>query len=769
MKIQTGVTSLIALVVAGLFPAVAHAQEAKPEATGIEDIVVTARKREENLQKVPISVTALSAIALKNQSVQTVKDIQYQTPSLTINPTNSDRNNLSVTIRGQNVSDTLLSVDPAIGIYIDGVNYAKTLGTELAVLTDVTRVEVLKGPQGTLFGRNTTGGALSVTTKLPNGNFEGEATLRTDEFSRIGGSAVLNVPLDGDNLALRLVGSYDHRNSFGQNTALGNGIGGDLDGGGIRGTLLWKASSAVEVILRGDYAKTSTTPQAWKSRDLVIGAPGALSAMAEVLAEMPAGTTPAQARDAYISGSNSGKFWNTSNDVTGLHSLVKSYGGSATINIDLSDSAKFKSITSFRSMSRDTLMDQDGSSFHILKVNGITSQKLWQEEAQFSGKALNDRLDWIIGGFYSRETGNDGTLAWALEKINPTVSVTVGDVINKSAAAFGQITYRVTDELSLTGGLRYTEDSKDLVSRNHTENLSGVVIACAVPGLTVATCLDGQTYSGKFHNLAYTAVIDYKVTPDVLVYAKTSTGYRSGGFNLRGTANPATRVPFLPEHVTDYEIGFKGDFLDHRVRINLAGYRSSYNDIQRSILIPIPTSPFTTTVTLNAASARIWGLEAELTVKPTDALTLRASGAITDAKYLVFKDQVGGDFSGLKFGATPKYTYTLSAGYNVPIASGPLHLQVDWAWQDTIYYFPTSLYNGLTKTPDLRGQDAYGLLNMRISKTFENPRLDVAFFVRNVLNRKYYSVGLDTSTSLGFNSGVPGDPRVIGAEATIKF
>ena len=777
MKKLSCTISFIALAAAGLIPESALAQDnTRPEAraddgveTGIGDIVVTARKREENLQTVPISVTAFTATALKNQSVQSVKDIQFQTPSLTIAPTNSDRNNLSVTIRGQNVSDTLLTVDPAIGIYIDGVNYAKTLGTELAVLTDVERVEVLKGPQGTLFGRNTTGGALSVTTKLPSGVFEGAVTVRTDEYRRAGGSLVLNLPIMGEDLALRLVGSYDRRDSFGTNRFLGKGLGGDLNGGGIRGALRWKATESVEVVLRGDYSKTSTTPSQWKARELVIAAPGALTALSQIRAELGAGTTAEQARAAYLADGNTRNFWDTNNDLVDQHSRVESYGGSGTITIDLADSVQFKSITSFRHLNRDTLMDQDGSRFKILSVNGLTTQKLWQEEVQIAGKAFDGRLDYIVGGFYSHETGNDGATAKAVQALSSAVSVNVGDVVNKSAAAYSQFTFALDDQFSFTGGLRYTEDRKELITRNHTRNAAGAVIACAVPGLTVANCLDGKSYTGKFTNLAYTAVIDYKPQPGLLFYAKTSTGYRSGGFNLRGTAIEATRRPFLPEHVTDYEIGMKADLFDRRVRLNLAGYRSSYNDIQRSVLIAIPTPPFTTTVTRNAAKARIWGAEAELTVKPTDALTLRATSAYTDAKYTTYRDEFGNDFSDLAFSLTPKYTYTLSAAYDVPIKGGPLHVQADWAWQDTVFFFPTSLYNGVAKTPDLRGQGAYGLLNLRVSKSFEREGLDIAFYVRNALNRKYYNVGLDTSTSLGFNTGAPGDPRVIGAEATFKF
>ncbi|MBB3862659.1 iron complex outermembrane receptor protein [Novosphingobium hassiacum] len=763
-KMQSG-ASLVALacatMISSLWTDVARAQSTDE---GIADIVVTARKRAESLQNVPIAVTALDSVALKNQSVQSVKDVQYQTPSLVIAPTNADRNSLTVSIRGQSVADTLLTVDPAIGIYIDGVNFAKTVGTELASLVDVERVEVLKGPQGTLFGRNTTGGALSITTKMPTYTFGGELIGRTDYYGRAGGSIVLNLPISDDVLALRLVGSYDRRDSFGKNRIDGLGIGGDLDGGSIRGTLLWNASDAIEVVLRGDYNKTSTSAQAFKARELFIAAPGSRAAAGAILADRGA-TTLAGARLAYIADGNTDKFWDANQNVTPSHSRVKSYGGSGTITVDLGDSTQLKSITSYRRLTRDTLMDMDGSRYNLLEVNGLTSQKLFAQEGQLTGKLLDESVDWIIGGFYSHETGNDGTRTFALKSLGLPRNVVDGDVINKSIAGFGQFTWRFVDKLSFTGGLRYTKDTKSLISRNRALSTP---ITCQVPSPdTPGVCQ--RTFKDSWDDMSYTAVLDYQPRDGLLLYAKTSRGFRSGGFNLRGSIDPQTFLPFEPENVTDYEVGLKADLLDRHLRLNLAGYRSSYKDIQRSVVVPSGNGSGISTVIQNAASARINGLEAEITAKPTQALTLRATGAMTDAKYSRYVNGLGADLSGLKFPFTPKWTYTLSAGYDFPLDNGPLHIQADWGWQDDIYFFPDSLFNGTNGLPDLRGQKAYGLLNGRISKSFEKERFEVAFFVRNALNKKYYAAGLDTGSSLGFSSGIPGDPRLVGAEASIKF
>ncbi|MET0378252.1 MAG: TonB-dependent receptor plug domain-containing protein, partial [Spongiibacteraceae bacterium] len=236
---------------------------------GLEEVVVTARKREETLQSVPIAVTAVTAESIQNQSIQDLRQIQYSTPGLTMNPPNSDRSNSAPQIRGQSISDTVLTVDPAVGIYIDGVNIAKTNGGELSSLLDVERIEVLKGPQGTLFGRNTTGGAISVSFKQPTGEFEGEVIGRTDNWGRKGGALVLNLPITGPDLALRIAGQYDNREGFGENVANGDDISGDMDSGNVRTALLWRPTETVELTLRADYTHSNQEGPAYKLGGLV--------------------------------------------------------------------------------------------------------------------------------------------------------------------------------------------------------------------------------------------------------------------------------------------------------------------------------------------------------------------------------------------------------------------------------------------------------------------------------------------------------------------
>ncbi len=736
-------------------PATGFAQDG----SAIEEVVVTARKRSENLQSVPVAVTAISAEAIKNQSIESIRDITNQTPSLLVNQGSSGRNSLVVTIRGQTNNDLLLTVDPAVGIYIDGVSLAKTITGELANLTDVDHVEVLKGPQGTLYGRNTTGGSLNIFTRLPTGELGGEITLRTGNFGRYGGAVIANLPLKGDDLALRIVGNYDKRDPWGKNVYSGKGAGGDLDGGTLRGTLLARPADKVEVLIRGDYTKSTTTSIPHKSRGLI-----PTSAAATTFVPRETGVPGGAAGAAAYAGANANLgFWDTNFNYDSKEHTY-SWGTSATVNVDLTADMAFKAISAYRVADRDTFYDLDGSPFNILHTHGYTHQEIVSHEAQLTGKALDGRLNWIVGGYYSREFGFDGTQSVSLGAA-ATRSFNEGHVVNKSAAGFTQASFDLTDQFSVTGGLRYTHESKHLTSANR--RLDGV---CNLP---VALRQPGQCLvfrDASWNKLNYLLSADYKPADGVLVYVSTSTGFRSGGHNLRGGIDPTTFQTFNPENVKNYELGLKADWLDHRLRTNFAAYYTDYKNIQRVILVASTLNP-TSTVVGNAASAKVQGLEAEIVARPIENLTLTATGALTDPKYKVYRDGLGTDFSGQPFVFIPKKTYSLSAAYNIPIEAGDLRLQADWSWRGRVFYNADSQFNGSTAArPDYRGQAAFGLLNARASVKLDDGGLEMAFFGKNLLNKKYSAFLLDTTnTALGFVTYVPGDRRTWGFEVTKTF
>jgi iron complex outermembrane recepter protein len=479
-----------------------------------------------------------------------------------------------------------------------------------------------------------------------------------------------------------------------------------------------------------------------------------------------AATTPAgraQAAAAYAASGDVGDFHDTNQDFSPSLSDVYSWGTSGTLTWTLSDNLEAKSISAYRVADRMTFYDLDGSPFPILHTNGYTHQEVFSQELQLAGDAVDGRLNWIIGGYYSREFGFDGTQSISLNSF-ATRSFNEGHVTNKSIAGFGQATFNITDQFGITAGLRYTEEEKRLVSANRRlDGLCNLPVDLRLPGQCLV--IRDDTWDA----LNYSFSLDYKPVDGVLLYAKTSTGFRSGGHNLRGGIDPITFETFDPEHVTDYEIGLKGDWLDGRLRTNLAAYYTKYKDIQRAVLVPSTLNP-SSTVVRNAARATIYGGEAEVTFIPVDNLTLRATAGLTEPEYEEYRDGLGVDLSDQPFTYIPDRTYSLSAAYVMPMESGDLRFQVDWAWRGRVYYDDDSLFNGTNGLPDLRGQDAFGLLNARVSKRYESLGLDIALYGKNILDEEYIAGNLDTSTTaLGFNSAVPGEPAIWGLEITKRF
>ncbi|MGB3845275.1 MAG: TonB-dependent receptor [Sphingopyxis sp.] len=759
--------AMAAFGIGAAMPAAALAQEtdqAENAANGWDgDIIVQARKREERLQDVPLAITALSGEALSNQSMQSFRDLQEQTPSLSINPVSADRNSTAISLRGQTQTDALLTTDPAVGIYLDGVNIAKTISTEMSNLIDVDRVEILKGPQGTLFGRNTTGGAINIFYKQPADDFEGKVVLRTDEYRRRGGAAVVNLPI-ASTLALRVVGQYDKRDGYGRNRFDGRYIGGDMDGGNLRAALRWDASDDIELTVRGDYNKASTSTLPWHYAG--VRSPSALlttvasqgGTLADILAQS------ADYRDV--------------NHNFGSLSRIEAWGTSATLNIRLNDSVDFKSISAYRELDRLTQHDLDATRFNLIHVRQPTRQKIFTQEAQFSGLSFDDRLNWIFGVFYSRETGNDGTRTVNFNTTTNvdglTTNVTDGSVKNSSIAGFAQATFALTEQLSLTGGLRYTKDTKALATRNRVDRPLGTFLRCSLPTAFVGTNVTSEAgcianLKDSYSDWSYMATLDYKPRDGLLFYARTARGYKAGGFNLRGGADPLTFQPFEPETVTDYEIGLKSDWFDRRLRLNLAGYISKYDGIQRTVIVGSslpPPNPPTLTVVRNAAKGTIKGFEAEATAVPLDGFTLRGALGYVHARYDDYVSN-GQDRSFERFPYLPTWNWSLSAAYEHEMPGGPLRAQVDYVYKGTHDGAPSSLTDAVTKSWTVI--PGYGLLNARISKTFEKPSMNVALFVKNLTDKRFATTILDFSGSLGYVLYAPGDPRVIGAEVSFDF
>lgn len=758
----------------------ALAQEAAPPADteasqgGIEDIVVTARRTSEAAQTIPVAITAFGSQQLSDANVEGIADIAKQTPNFFVQTSSADPTGVLLTIRGQSQQDSILTIESPIGVYVDGVNYIRSSNLETA-LFDTERVEVLRGPQGTLFGKNTTGGAINITTRQPDLSGVGgyvQASGATHDRYDVG--AVLNLPLMTDKLGVRLVGRWLDNGALGVN-GLGDGIGG-REQVAFRANTLFETDS-VSWAISADYTRTKGDAPVSKLAFVspfpspAPGTPNPAPALIDIaisqgilnpalLADPVAngaaiGAALAQARALFASLIDRRGFYD--NDATGLQgTYARTYGVSSNLAVELTPTLSFRSISAARWLKRSLDVDLDASPYTLLEASLASRAKNLSQEFQFAGDGT--RLDWIVGAYFNEETGRDTSRATALGTINPAnPNFTDGFVKNSSWAVFGQFNYDLTDTLRFTGGLRWTEESKELRSFNRSTPGGAV---CNIP---VALRLGGTCqarFKDGFSDYSYLASLDWTPQNGLLFYARTARSFKGGGQNLRGTGTVDSFAAFAPETVTDYEVGTKLDLLDRRLRINAAIFQANYKDIQRTIVQAAPGGAIVSLVT-NAARARIRGGELEVTAIPLEGLTLSGSVGVNDAKYLDFTD-VTGDRSGEPF-QFPKYSYRLGATYAAPLDFGNLRLSVDWTWRSKTQLVGSAIYR------DSLNQPAYGLLGARAALTVDSVGTEIAVFATNLTGKRYAVSAVQFDNSLGFNTIYAGEPRVIGLQLTTRF
>jgi iron complex outermembrane receptor protein len=772
--------AVIGTVLVSIVPGVAWAAE-------IENVVVTARKREELVQDVPLAITAISGFQMEKAGIDDLSDLQYQTASLFLRPASAASSSLFLIIRGQSQADTLLTTDSSVGVYIDNVYVPRQLGLK-AALYDIERVEVIKGPQGTLFGRNTTGGAINITTRRPHydgvdGFIEGEY----GRFDRTVLGGAVNIPVVQDKFAVRLTGKFDQRDGYGRSLIDGSDRADNEEYLGRIGVTI-DPTENVNISITGDY-------QHLKGRGAVhqLVYPGQFNPGAGIIpagilaagidvgglnpADIPNGPTFLPGVTAgynYLNSISVGQrglsYDNYAQPFEGVG--FETWGIGGTITVDLG-SSEFKSITGYREFNRFSRLDLDASPVNLFRGDNFTKAHFLSQELQLLGTAFDDSLEWVFGGFYSDEGGNDINTNYALNAVNAfNPNISDGLVTNKSWALFAQTTYHVTDALSLTAGGRYTKEKKSLIARNRFYNGAGG-FNCNIPNDPVIkpdpNVCEGY-FSSTFDGWSWLFSADYKLNDGALVYAKTSRSFRGGGQNLRGTTDPTSFTPFAPEFAQDYEIGVKADFLDNRVRLNLAGYITDYSDIQRSVIKSTPQGGIVTLLQ-NAAKGIIKGVEFEATAVPTDGLTLKGSLALTDAKYKEFTDinpltGLPRDRSAEPF-VIPKWTYSVGARYDVPVGDNTLGFQVDWYYQSGINFLPSKN----AAIPANTGfQNGYGLLNARIDFQIEAWNLEIAVYGKNLTNEKYLVDAVDfTNSALSHASGVIGEPRIWGIQFKKRF
>ncbi|CAN7305293.1 TonB-dependent receptor [Phenylobacterium sp. LjRoot225] len=716
----------------------------------LEEVVVTARKRTEDLQRTPISITAMSGEALEARGVTQVTELSNFTPNLIFQniPSNSGvASNASVYIRGIGQNDFAPTIEPGVGIYVDGVYLGRTVGGVFDLI-DVERVEVLRGPQGTLFGRNTIGGAVSLTTQEPGPSFgfKGDVKYGTDNLVNVRGS--VNLPIN-DAVALRLSGGQLSQDGYVKHPFDGRDLGNKVSTT-LRGALKAELTPDLKVVLAADYFldKSHGPPVVITGVGDLEGFVALQNALAATGAPPPSFGGPGDPSlcltPAYLNtpGCYNSRYFSTDTNYGSgpNYSRVETWSTSGTVTWNLGP-AEVKSITAYRHLKGAFAQDRDGSPIKINHVADTYNQEQFSQELQLQGNVFDDRMNWLVGLYYFTEDGAN---------LNPVdflpVALQSGGRFNyKSWAAFTQETFRVTDKLSLTAGLRYTDDKKDYTPDQFFTALPfGPLFTCYIP--TVHACAVGDRVVPntvvKARSNAVTPMVNvsYQVTGDAMAYATFSKGYKSGGFTQRIFPPEQSLPSFNPEHVDSYETGVKYQTADHRVRLNLSAYLTKYRDLQLLVADATRVGPFYT----NAGRAEIKGFEAEFSAAPGGGWRLDATAGLTAAKYTELANNVQGLTLDSKFALVPKWT--LSGGVENRLelgAAGSLLPRLDVIYRSGVF----TNANGVNH-PKLY-QPAYAVANASVRWTNKDGRYFVVAGVDNLTDKKFRTFG-DYQASFGF-------------------
>ena len=799
-------------------PAFAQAPDPEPEAldaearradgraptASIEEITVTARKREENLQDTPVSITAFSSIDIENAGIRRSEDLARFTPNLKFEQAPALRNTAAVQIRGVGNADGIATRDAGVGIYIDGIYLARAQG-QLIGLADIERVEVLRGPQGTLFGRNTVGGAVNVISKKPSPDaFDASASVRFGSFDLVETRGSMNLPLVPERAAARISFQSASRGGYTKNQLNGQETD-DRRLLGFRASLLAMPLDDLEILLTGEQTRSHQAGRGGECRFN----PDALGPAAFVQAQMLSGTGFV---DECLANQADGEEFKYRSPFRSKENLDTT-GVSSTITWDIADDLTLKSLSSWQRQRNETRFDLTFT--NIDAPPGMVDSERdhndqVSQEINLTGTALGGRLQFTGGAYAFYEKTTPGRMfaaaSFNLCQLDPNALafdpafesvlanaiglpagstlpafikqavicsgtfVTRGPKISTSAlSGYGQATYDVTDRLHVTGGIRYSGERKDFAFKQ--VNFNSPLEATAVDAFAGAPLSSMRERFGKWTPLLNVA---YDVAEDVNLYATYSRGFKSGGFNGRPNAQvPASLLPFEQEVLDSYEIGLKSTWLDNRLTANLGVFYNKYDDIQTTILSAAASGAFASRVA-NASEAEIRGAEIELRAVPVAGLDLRVGMGFIDFDYRDFDDQVRGpivngvqtfipiDRSGEEFFNTPRFNASISVAYTLPDLGplGDLTTRINWYHQEETNYGPQS---------ETLFQGTYGLLSGQIVLSLPDGKTELVFFGENLLDRRYVASGINFEDGFALSDAYYGPPRMYGMEIRRSF
>ena len=697
--------------------ALAHAQPV------LEEVLVTAQKRQESLQDTPISLAAMGGEELEMRGIQDLTDLRSTVPNLQLTPHPNSSATARIYVRGIGNSDDQITQDPSVAVYLDGVYLARTQGLAMET-ADIARIEVLRGPQGTLYGRNATGGAINYVTEQPyigEWGFKQQLTAGNRDLFR--SKTLVNIPL-GDSVAGRLSYVNAAQDGFVKNTGGGVDRFGDRDRDAWRADLLWQVTDDFSLRYAYDRSDIGDTPVYTAAVPLY-----------PEVAGRPSKGNPAvqniQANDVEADG----------------HSLIATW--------ELSPTHTLKSITAYRSVDNFQNMDFHSGVYGpapIFRTSSYIEQEQWSQELQLLGGTEDGSLEYIAGLYYFDEDGD--TRSDTLVPSSGIHSLSTANITNTATAAFGQATWTpalLEQRLHLTLGLRWSEDRREA---SKSEAIQPIGTGLIIPRGEGA---GDNTYT----NTSPSLVLAYDLGDGINLYGKVVQGYKTGGFNTRASSIEAFERGFGEETLVSYELGAKMELWQQRLRVNAAVFRADYDDIQ--INVQSDPSDISVTDVLNAGSATISGLELDITGLVTANFSASLRYGYLHAQYDEITDATGADISpDFRFVQSPRHTVVADLDYTLPpLPFGELRANLGYSWQD-------DKFTGSTVGSGEYIVGDYALLNARLTLSqvpIPSGELRLALWGKNLEDKEYYVAHFNA----GLPSAVFGDPRSYGIDVIYEY
>lgn len=690
----------------------------------LEEIVVTSTKMGASLvQETPLAVTALSASMLDEIQYENVEDIAGLVPNLSISQNDAAAR---IYIRGIGTNLDFVGSDPSVAVYLDGVYLARPTAV-FSDFIDVERIEILRGPQGTLYGRNAAGGVISIISKKPSNDLEGRITGEYGSYDKWRLSGSVSGGLVEDKLAVGVSVLRAKRDGYIDNFGVGPDHFNNEDIKTFRGVISITPTETLKINLSADYNEEQTRYAYSPLHVDVLGNP--VNIGAQVFSDP----------------------YDVSTNIDGISNYTENYGYSGNIVWDVADNVSITSITAYRKSIYDVRLDSDFTELSIFVSNLAQSSRQFTQEFQIQG--TTDSFQWTAGLYYLNERhGMNALIELPGAGFGPDFgNITYALGHTDAYAAFAQGTYNLTDRLSVTAGIRYSYEKKDIDK--------DVFLVIGDTPLPFGNFVQFQ--KGSWNAWTPKFSIDYKIDEDKLIYASVTRGFKSGGFNFS-----SFQSPFDPEFLWSYEVGLKSDWLEKRLRMNISAFYYDYKDLQiQGFYIP-PDGSAAGVLIANAASAEVKGIELELTASPADGWLLMANAAYLNATYGDYitarsaTPNIPVDVTGNRLNNAPKWMFNVAAQYGTEINNiGYVSGRVEFRWQDDIFY---TVFND----PAV-GQSSYGLLNASLAWESMDKSWKITAYGKNLTDKLYYPAKPDWSPT-GVGGALP-EPRVFGLNGSYRF